>query len=294
MSIRKIILTLIILSPFTGMCAENIEANRKIQALLDGQGVNAAFIAFKGSSENNETLLVQSSKAAEKLIFTLLLQKPNFEKMLSARSPDLNTSILIDSCELNNGFQNKILFDAACESGIKRFRIEAQITLTPLQATCLTGDLTGMKMLIKAGAHVNNAAETLSPLESCLTTKKYNQVDFLIVQGANVNRKNKRLFASPLMILSLASASASDHAAASIIAKAMIDKGADPHYRAKDGFSELHAAAGAGNLAIVKLLVELGVDINAKTDEGLSPLGRAEKNNNAAVVDFLLSKGAQR
>jgi ankyrin repeat protein len=129
-----------------------------------------------------------------------------------------------------------------------------------------------------------------------LTTRKFKQATFLINKGANVNRKNKKSFATPLMMLSLAlfSVSDSDQDAAASLAKIMISKGGDPHYRANDGYSELHAASVAGNLAIVKLLVQFGVDINLKTDEGLSPLGAAEKNNKPEVVEFLISKGAQR
>lgn len=216
--------------------------------------------------------------------------------MLLDRSIDLNTPVVIDSCELKNGFQNKIISEAACATDVKYIRVEAQMTLTPLQATCLTGDSAAMKMLIRAGARVNNDAETLSSLNSCLAIKKYNLANFLINQGANVNinSKDKSLYLSPLRILSFVSAKDADQIIAQKLARMMISKGADLHYRAKDGDSELNVAASVGNLAITKLLVELGVDINAKTDEGLSPLGSAEKNNKSAVVDFLISKGAQK
>lgn len=295
MRFTKILIVLITSFVLAGVHAKNREANRLTHGMLNDKG-NALFVLLQSVAENNETLRVQSSKAAEAFIFALLQQKTNVEKMLLNRSIELNTPIVIDSCELKNGIQAKILTEAACATNINYMRVSAQLTLTPLQATCLTGDLATMKMLIKAGAKVNNDAETLSPLDSCLSTKKYNQADFLINQGANINinRKNKKIFISPLGTLMFASVIVADHAAEARLAELMLRKGADPHYRDKYGNSELHAAAGAGNLAIVKLLVELNVDINTKDDEGMSPLGRAEKYNHTAVVDYLISKGAQR
>jgi Ankyrin repeats (many copies) len=293
MSSKKILLSLLTFFLLTGIYAETRETNKIIYDILNDKD-NSMFFVFKKFSESNRNLFFQNGKTAEKLIFSLLLQKPDVEKMLQKKSIDLNTSVVIDSCELNNGFQVKIMSEAACATDVKYIRDAAQMTLTPLQATCLTGDLAAMKMLIKAGASANNNPETLSPLESCLATKKFNHVIFLLDQGANVNNKNKHSYFSPLTTLSLVSANDTDQITAARLAKIMISKGADLHYRDKDGDGELHAAAGVGNLAIVKLLVELGMDINAKNEAGLSPLGAAEKNNKPEVVEFLKSKGAQR
>jgi ankyrin repeat protein len=293
MSSKKILLTLLTLFLLTGICAEKRETNRLIYDILNDKDNNTFFV-FKKFPENNQTLLVQSGNTAEKFIFSLLLQKPGIEKILLNRSIDLNTPVVIDSCELKNGFQNKIIFEAACATDIKYIRVEAQMSLTPLQATCLTGNLVAMKMLIKAGAKVNNDAETLSPLESCLVTKKFNHVFFLLDQGANVNSQNKRSDFSPLAMLSLASANDVDQITAARLANIMISKGANLHYRAKDGDNELHIAARIGNLAIVELLLEMGVNINAKNEAGLSPLGAAQANNKSEVAEFLISKGAQR
>jgi Ankyrin repeats (3 copies) len=293
MRATKILLILIISFLFTSAHAEKQERNKIIYDMLNEKN-NRLFIFFKMPNDNQRTLRVQNDEISRKFIFSLLLQKPDIAKILQNKSINLNIPVVIDSCELNNGFQNKIIFEATCKTDIKYMHVTAQMTLTPLQATCLTGDLAAMQMLIRAGASINNDAETLSPLVSCLTSKKLNQVIFLLGEGANVNSQNKHAPFSPLSLLSIVYASDSDQAAAVKLAKLMISKGADLHYRAKDGDNELHRAARVGNLAIVEVLLEMGVDINAKNEAGLSPLGAAEKNNKPEVVEFLISKGAQR
>jgi Ankyrin repeats (3 copies) len=287
---------LIAISLPAGVYAENTETKR-ISNLINHYSKDTIFPSFNFNHiDKNNSVSTQSNKAAENLIFSLLLSKSNISIILKNKSIDLNTPVVIDSCELKNGFQNKDIVDAACATNISWLRAGATMTLTPLQATCLTGDLTSMKMLVKAGANVNSSFKELNPLISCLATKKFSQAAFLIDQGANVNfpttAEVSRL--SPLSMLSLVSTYNSDKIAEIKIAKMMINGGADVNYRAKDGSSELHMAAGVGNLDIVKLLVQEDVDINTKNKEGLTPLAEAEKYNRTEVVNYLISVGAQK
>lgn len=287
------ILLFIFFSLWLNVYAENYDSKNTIRKILRNNSTEM-FIALKGAAENNETLIFKNDKASQQQIFALLLQKVDIEVLLKNEKFNLNTSILIDSCDLNNDFQDKRIIEAVCRSDIQQLRNLAQMILTPLQATCLTGDLRAMKMLIKAGANINGSSSAeLRPIEACLATKKINQVDFLLDEGTNANGTN--LVLSPLALLSwlyTSGASDSNSAAITTLAKKMLRNGSDPHFRNKFGGSELHFAAAAGNLAIVKLLVELGVDINVKDNEGMTPLGRAVKNNKAAVVDYLISVGA--
>ena len=184
------------------------------------------------------------------------------------------------------------LFCGAFYSTVHRAFIE--LSYTPLQATCLTGDLAAMKMLIKAGANIDKPKE-LSPVATCLATKKPEQVMFLIDQGADVRVKH-----SPFKLLSLIShvfKDDSDQVEAERLAKKIIAKGADPHhfYPPKNGgFSEVAIAAMAGNLAMVKVLVKHGVDFNKKSDKGLTPLALAREKNHVAIIEFLKSIGAKK
>jgi hypothetical protein len=163
-------------------------------------------------------------------------------------------------------------------------------SLTPLQAACASGDMAIMKMLMSKGAMVAPPSSELDPLGSCIVNKKFAMAEILIDAGAVVEGSANGI--APLMDLAFASADENYQVAAKQVALKMLDKGANPKYVARDGYSVLHSAASAGNLAIVKLLIERGADINLKTAKGMTPLAHAEKAKKESVIDFLLSKGA--
>lgn len=254
---------------------------------------------FRGmyTFKNGDSTIGQSNGDTRQLVISLLLQKQNIKSILRNKSIDINAPAIIDSCELRIGLQTKETYDSFCAfavADVRTFVAFVEFSLTPLQATCLTGDLEAMKILIKAGANIDGGQKELSPLTSCLATKKIKQVDFLINQGADVRVKH-----SPYSLLSLISrvfTNTSDQVEVERLAEKIIAKGADPHYfypPKNGGFSEIDLAAMAGNLAMVKVLVKHGVDFNKKSSEGLTPLAFAKKNNHVAIAEFLESRGAQ-
>ena len=240
-----------------------------------------------------EKELGQSDKNTGKLVLTLLLQNQNIEPILRKKNINLNAPVIIDSCELRVGLQTKEMYDLFCGNSTTPSSF-IQLSYTPLQATCLTGDLAAMKILIKAGANIDEPKE-LSPLAACLATKRPEQAVFLIDQGADVRDKS-----SPYTLLSLISYEFKDNAnqtKAERLAEKIIAKGADPHhsYPSKNGgYSEIAVAVMAGNLAMVKVLVKHGVDFNKKSDKGLTPLALAKEKNHVAIVEFLKSIGAKK
>ena len=74
--------------------------------------------------------------------------------------------------------------------------------------------------------------------------------------------------------------------------KLLLDKGADPNAKDKDGNSALTAAAWVNNLDVVKLLVAKGAAADVPDGEGFTPLANAASNCNLEAVKFFLSKGA--
>ncbi len=87
-----------------------------------------------------------------------------------------------------------------------------------------------------------------------------------------------------------------------VIARRLIELGADVRARNRRGAEPLHAATfgGPGSLrwdptrqqAMIRYLVGLGADPNAKAAGGVTPLHRAVRNRCSAAVETLLDAGA--
>lgn len=88
------------------------------------------------------------------------------------------------------------------------------------------------------------------------------------------------------------------------VMKMLLEKGARPDLKNKDGLTALAVAAGvswsdkiAGTeeqaLEAVKLCVEQGLDVNAATDKGDTPLHGAALRGADSIVKYLVEKGAK-
>jgi hypothetical protein len=76
------------------------------------------------------------------------------------------------------------------------------------------------------------------------------------------------------------------------VVKMLLDKGADPKSKEKDGATSLMYAAVEGHLAVARLLLDKGADVNARDSAGWSPLIGATLGNRLAVAELLLEEGA--
>jgi ankyrin repeat protein len=294
MWLAKALFYLMISSQLMVANAASGEANEGLSNIIK-KNTTPALRSMYLSKNLDEKALIQSDNNTRKLAVSLLLQNQNIEPILRIKNININSLAIIDSCELRIGLQTKEMYDLFCTTAYTPARALIELSLTPLQATCLTGDLAAMKMLIKAGANIDGKPKEMSPVASCLATKKLEQVDFLIDQGADVRVKY-----SPFSLLTLISKvviDVADQVEAERLAEKIIAKGADPHYfypPKNGGFSEIDLATMAGNLAMVKVLVKHGVDFNKKSSEGLTPLAFSKNNNHVAIAEFLESRGAKR
>ena len=64
------------------------------------------------------------------------------------------------------------------------------------------------------------------------------------------------------------------------VARMLLERGADPRARDRDGTTPLHEAAKGGNLAVARLLLERGADVHAANRYGLTPLHEAARGGN--------------
>jgi len=76
------------------------------------------------------------------------------------------------------------------------------------------------------------------------------------------------------------------------VVKLLLEHGADPNVKNRDGKTPLHNAASEGHLEVVKLLLERGADPNVKDDDGNTPLHNAAWRGHLEVVKLLLEHGA--
>ena len=72
----------------------------------------------------------------------------------------------------------------------------------------------------------------------------------------------------------------------------LMQNGADPFLKDKDGSSLLHCAAQGGNTSIINELLSLRLQIDSKDLSGKTPLTKATKFKNFEAVKFLFSKRA--
>jgi ankyrin repeat protein len=72
----------------------------------------------------------------------------------------------------------------------------------------------------------------------------------------------------------------------------LLEKGADPTAQDKDGKTPLHFASRSGNVEAIRLLLEKGADPTAQDKHGKTPLHFASRSGNVEAIRLLLEKGA--
>ena len=72
----------------------------------------------------------------------------------------------------------------------------------------------------------------------------------------------------------------------------MLDAGADPNPRRRDGITPLHRATLGGHLEVARLLLDRGADPNPRDKNRYTPLHLATLRGHLEVVRLLLDRGA--
>ena len=154
---------------------------------------------------------------------------------------------------------------------------------TPLMHAAADGKQSVFEMLIQNGADPflkSNDGSNL--LHHAANGGNTSIIDKLLSLGLDVNSMSS--FGSPLMY----AAEWPQQRAFQML----IQNGADPFLKDKDGSSLLHCAAQGGNTSIINELLSLGLEIDSKDLSGKTPLTIATEFKNFEAVKFLFSKRA--
>jgi ankyrin repeat protein len=133
---------------------------------------------------------------------------------------------------------------------------------TPLHAAAEHGYVEVVSILLEAGAPIDDRSMSgVSPLHLASGYERLQVLSLLLDKGATVDIGDMR-GATPLQ-----------HGVASLqIVKALLERGADPNARRRDGATAVHAAASLGNVEVLSFLVQKGGLAASATEDGVTPL----------------------
>jgi ankyrin repeat protein len=199
--------------------------------------------------------------------------------------------------------------------------------LTPMVLAAREGDLESSKLLLAAGADINQTTEYgWTPLLTATNNRHYKLSEYLIEHGADVNKANKGSWTPLYLATDNRNIEGGDFPVPKPdvdnleYIKFLLDHGANPNIPAKDntltrtiftmqwfleaGATPFIRAAQSGDLELLKLLLAHGADPKAKTDHGDTALTAASGvgwvegvtyehsyKENIEVVKYLLDLG---
>ena len=77
-----------------------------------------------------------------------------------------------------------------------------------------------------------------------------------------------------------------------MLARSLLNQGANANAKNNDGLTPLHYATGQNASATAEILINQGANVNDKNNDGLTPLHYATGQNASATAEILINRGA--
>ena len=186
--------------------------------------------------------------------------------------------------------------DAIRVTGLSRQDLEHSESMDQapaLNRSAAAGDLEQVDRLLKEGANPNTrSADGRTPLHEAVDyhteiddPNSYRLVNRLLKGGANPNLQDSYYEHTPLH--------RAIHAGSPVIAKQLLDFGADPSIPDADRATPLHLAAKYGDNRVVEHLLQSGSDVHARDNKGNTALHLAAETSNPDLTARLLEAGTR-
>ncbi|ETS76986.1 hypothetical protein PFICI_10860 [Pestalotiopsis fici W106-1] len=157
---------------------------------------------------------------------------------------------------------------------------------SPFLWAVVAGQVGVTEKLLILGANVNSFSADGKSALAWAAGLGYDGMTLLLL-GHGFSARTSQIQSVSLLPLGEASAFGNH-----IIVRAILDSGANPNDRDRDGWSAIHWAAEEGHLNIVGLLLNKGANVNAVSSYGTSPLHCAANGGHDSIVNLLLQSGA--
>lgn len=142
-----------------------------------------------------------------------------------------------------------------------------------------------VRIALNLGADINATDEIgLTALHWAVKEDHIDMVKYLISHGANVNITSPHSLETPLHTAAFNNKLSS--------ADVLMENGADPSSKNKEGQTPLHISARVDALSLSELLIEKGADVNARDNSNSTPVHIGALCCSFSVVKLLVQKGA--
>jgi len=186
------------------------------------------------------------------------------------------------SLKVGNDELSKFLIEKGCNLGVK-----TPHGADPFYYAISFGRTEIVKILISKGFDVNGIqpGEVLLPLTSATLTGSKEMVALLLDNGAEINKLPRSEGGSPLYYVAGIGQNPE-------ILEFLIERGADPNLKSREGETPLSFAVRSGQTKMVEILLANKVECNCRTPDWRTPLHQACLEGFLEIAILLINAGA--